>query len=238
MSATPRSVNRGPGAGTGRHLPSPRQNRVGRAFALIGLIGPLFYVSLVVVLGLLWQGYEPIRQTQSELGAVDSPHGDLMNVAGFMGLGVTILAFATAYILLVRESVAKKLAAALLVVGGLGMVVVGFFPCDAGCVDVTRTGELHSIFSMPAAVGLPAAAMLSSGAFRSDGRFSTTWQLVSFWLGLLALASGPIIALEFAGEVSGGLQRAAMWAPLLWITVVSWKLRSFPSLAGQSGASR
>lgn len=189
-------------------------------------MGPLFYISLVVVLGLLRSGYDPIRQTQSELGAVDSPYGDLMNVAGFSGLGLTILAFAVAYQLLLNRSWVQKLATVLLVLGGLGMVVVGFFPCDAGCVDVTRTSELHSIFSVPGAIGLPAAAILSSLAFRVDGRFSVAWQTVSFWLGPLTLASGPLIAAEVACEVGGALQRAAMWAPLLRLSAVSWKIRS------------
>ena len=65
----------------------------------------------------------------------------------------------------------------------------------------------------------------------------TAWQVASFWLGLLTLASGPIIAAELVGEVNGGLQRAAMWAPLLWITLVSWKLRSSPQLSARSPAS-
>lgn len=214
----------------------PPSMRIGRAFAVVGVGGPLFYIALVVALGLLWDGYDPIRQTQSELGAVDSPYGDLMNVAGFMGLGFTILAFAVAYRLLLKGGWAQKLATVLLVVGGLGMVVVGFFPCDAGCVDVTRTSELHSIFSMPGAIGLPTAAMLSSLAFRTDGRFSAAWQVVSFWLGLLTLTSGPIIAAELIGEVAGALQRAAMWAPLLWMAAVSWKLRTVTAYSSSSSS--
>jgi hypothetical protein len=156
-----------------------------------------------------------------------------MNVAGFIGLGLTILAFAVAYHLLLNRSWPRKIATVLLVLGGLGMVVVGFFPCDAGCVDVTRTSELHSIFSMPGAIGLPAAAMLSSFAFRVDGRFGVAWQTVSFWLGLLTLASGPLIAAEVTGGVGGVLQRAAMWAPLLWMSAVSWKLRSSTMYAAE-----
>jgi len=79
--------------------------------------------------------------------------------------------------------------------------------------------------------------MLSARAFHSDGRFGTAWQAVSFWLGLLTLASGPVIAAELVGGVDGGLQRGAMWAPLLWITLVSWKLRPFPQLSARSPAS-
>jgi Protein of unknown function (DUF998) len=138
-----------------------------------------------------------------------------MNLAGFMGLGASILAFTAAYHLLLSPSPAKTLTTGLLATAGLGMVVVGFLPCDAGCVDVTATGRLHSLFSMPGAIGLPLAAMVSALAFRRDGRFGSGWQLVSFWLGLVGLVSGPIIAAELVAGVNGLLQRAAMWPSLL-----------------------
>jgi hypothetical protein len=191
---------------------------------LIGVVGPLCYLVLVTVLGFLWEGYDPIRDTQSELGAVDSPYRLLMNVAGFMGVGVSILAFSSAYYSVLRQSWAKTLATGLLVIAGVFMVVVGFFPCDAGCIDVTGTGQLHSIFSMPGAIGLPVAAMLSALVFRRDGRFSTAWQVISFWLGLVTLASGPIIAAELVEGVNGLLQRAAMWPSFLWMMAVALKL--------------
>jgi Protein of unknown function (DUF998) len=73
-------------------------------------VGPVFYLVLVTVLGMLWDGYDPIRDTQSELGAVDSPYRQVRNLAGFMGLGVSILAFAAAYYLLLASSWAKVLA--------------------------------------------------------------------------------------------------------------------------------
>jgi hypothetical protein len=104
------------------------------------------------------------------------------------------------------------------------MVVVGFVPCDAGCVDVTATGRLHSVFSMPGAIGLPAAAMVSVLVFRRDGRLGLAWQLGSFWLGLAALVSGPLIAAELVGGVNGLVQRTAMWVPLVWMVAVSIRL--------------
>lgn len=200
--------------------------RSARPFALIGAVAPILYILLTIVLGLLREGYDPIRDTQSELGAVDSPSRVIMNVVGFMGLGLAILAFAGAYHLVLRGGIAKVLATLLLVIAGVGMVVVGFFPCDAGCVDVTRTGRLHGTFSMPGAIGLPVAAMVSASVFRSDGRFGTAWQFVSFWLGLLALATGPIVAAGLLEGVNGLTQRAGMWPPLLWMAAVSVRLAS------------
>jgi hypothetical protein len=195
-----------------------------RILTLVGIAGPIYYVGFVTLLGLLWPGYDPIRQTQSELGAVNAPHGLLMNVAGFMALGVVILAFAAAYHLVLRPSPWKLVATVLMAVAGLGMITVGNFPCDAGCVDVTRTSELHSTFSMPGAIGLPGAAMLSSLAFRDDGRFGHAWQVASFVLGLATLASGPIIAADLLADQAGLLQRAAMWTPILWMSAVAVRL--------------
>jgi hypothetical protein len=213
------------------------RSAIPRALALVGGIGPIAYIGLVTVLGLLWSGYDPIHQTQSELGAVDAPNALVMNVLGFMGLGVVILAFAGAYLAILRGAPWRLLAGVGLLVAGAGMIVVGFFPCDPGCVDVTRTGELHGTFSMPGAIGLPAAAMLSAPAFRQDGRLGSRWQLTSFVIGALALASGPLIATETLPGYEGLVQRLAMWAPLLWMSAVSFRLArlSDPSRAGTAG---
>jgi len=202
-----------------------------RLLAVLAAFGPIAYIVLTIVLGLLWDGYDLIGDTQSELGAVDSPYATVMNVGGFMGLGVSILAFAGAYGMVLRGGWAKVLGLVLIVIAGVGMVVVGFFPCDAGCVDVTRTGRLHGLFSAPGAIGLPVAAMVSSLVFRLDGRFGTGWQLVSFWGGLVALASGPVIQAELLSDWNGLLQRAAMWPPLLWATAVSVRLHSLAPAA-------
>jgi hypothetical membrane protein len=198
----------------------------GRPLAMIGIAGPVCYVVLVTMLGLLWPGYDPIRQTQSVLGAVDAPLGPVMNVAGFMALGLVVLAFAGAYLQVLRRGAWTLAVAAALGVAGVGLVVVGFFPCDAGCVDVTRTGELHSFFSMPPAIGLPVAMMLSAAAFQADGRLGTSWQVASFVLGALGLAAGPVIAAELATGYDGLLQRVAMWVPVLWVSVVALRLHA------------
>ena len=194
--------------------------------SVVAGVGPVLYILLTVVLGLLWEGYDPIRDTQSELGAVDSPYQAVMNVAGFGGLGLSILAFAASYALVLRGGWPQAVAVILLGVAGAGMVIVGFFPCDPGCVDVTATGRLHGVFSAPGAIGLPAAASLSAWVFARDGRFSTRWQIVSLLVGLLTLASGPVIQAGVLTDANGLLQRAGMWPALLWMTAVSLRLLS------------
>jgi len=214
----------------------PGLRRFERPLALVAAAGPVAYVVLTSILGAMWAGYDPIRDTQSELGAVDSPYRHAMNFGGFLPLGLTILAFAGAYALDFRRGLAHTAAVALLLVAGAGMVTVAFFPCDPGCVDVTRTGELHGTFSAPAAIGLPTAAMLSASVFRGDDRFGPRWQLVSFWLGLAALASGPVVAAGLVEDVLGLVQRLGMWTPLLWTSAVAAKLYRHPEAETPSEA--
>jgi hypothetical protein len=122
-----------------------------RALALIGVVDPVGYLVLVTVLGMLWDGYDPIRDTQSELGAVDSPYRLVMNLAGFMGLGVSILAFA-----------------AELVRGATGWCSGP--PCGCPCLD---NGRVHHPGERVGEVGSrpwPSSASTSrSGAHRRHG---------------------------------------------------------------------
>jgi hypothetical membrane protein len=196
---------------------------------IVAAVVPVLFIALTVVLGALWPGYDPVRDTMSELGAVDAPHRLVMNVAGFMGLGVSILAFGVVYALTFRAGWPAGAAVAFLVVAGLGMVIVGFHPCDAGCVDVTATGRLHSVFSAPGAIGLPTAAMLSSWVFDRDGRLGRVWQLTSIALGALTLASGPVVAAGLLVGVDGLAQRAGMWPALLWMTTVAVRTSRLPA---------
>lgn len=115
--------------------------------AAVAAVTPLLYIGLTLVLGATWPGYDPVRDTQSELGALDAPLAPVMNVAGFMGLGVAILCFAGAYALTLKGGWMRWAAVVLLAIAGIGMVVVGFFPCDPGCVDVTTGGRLHGASS-------------------------------------------------------------------------------------------
>jgi hypothetical protein len=202
---------------------------IGHLARLIAVVGPPFYLILTTVLGFVWTGYDPVRQTQSELGSVGAPHAVIMNLAGFSMLGVVLLLFAWVYRISIPGGVGAWLATVSLAVAGLGMLVVGFFPCDPGCVDVSPTGELHGTFSMPGAIGLPVAMMISAGVFRRDGRFGRGWQVASYLVGAVGLMTGPVIAAGLLNDVDGLLQRAAMWPPLLWTSAVALRVHRIPS---------
>ncbi|WP_062530551.1 DUF998 domain-containing protein [Demequina rhizosphaerae] len=205
-----------------------------RGLAAVAAAAPVAFVALTRALGAAWDGYDPVRDTQSELGAVDSPVRWAMNLGGFVVLGLGILAFAAAY-RATFAGAAATVAVVLIVVAGAGMVVVGFLPCDAGCVDTTVTGRLHSWFSAPGAIGLPAAAMVTARVAAVDGRMRRRWSGWSFGIGLASLASGPVVAAGLLPEADGLLQRVGMWLALGWMSVFAWTMRG---LAPRADATR
>ncbi|WP_156163855.1 DUF998 domain-containing protein [Demequina maris] len=205
-----------------------------RGLATVAAVVPPAFVALTLALGVAWDGYDPVRDTQSELGAVGSPVRWAMNLGGFAVLGLGILAFAAAYGKAFAGA-AATVAVVLLAAAGVGMVVVAFLPCDAGCVDVTATGRLHGWFSAPGAIGLPAAAMLTARVVAVDGRLGPRWPGWSFGIGLASLASGPVIAADLLPEAGGALQRLGMWLALGWMSAFAWTMRG---LAPRADATR
>jgi hypothetical protein len=93
------------------------------------------------------------------------------------------------------------------------------------------------VFSIPGAVGLPAAAMVSAWVFSRDPRFGPGWPAGSFVVGVLSLASGPLIQAGIAQDANGLLQRLGMWPALLWMSLVSARLLRLATGASSTAAS-
>ena len=75
----------------------PKNRELHKGLALGGVIGPVIYFFLMETLGRLWQGYSSIRNHMSELGGVESPYKGIMNIFGFMLVGLFILIFGVGY---------------------------------------------------------------------------------------------------------------------------------------------
>jgi hypothetical protein len=119
---------------------------------------------------------------------------------------------------------------ALVLIAGAFMFAVGFFPCDPGCIDVTQTGRLHSLTSTVPAIALPLAAIVMATPITR--RWGALWGWLSFGLGMLSMASGPIMFLPAAASMLGLVQRLGIGLSLLWMVVISVQaLRATPGPA-------
>ncbi|MFX0009181.1 MAG: DUF998 domain-containing protein [Candidatus Hermodarchaeota archaeon] len=187
-----------------------------------GIIGPIFFFILLTILGILWSGYDPISTGMSEIGAVDSPFKDIMNYLGFSLLGLFIIAFSVGYKIYFKSNLIMTITCIILFLGGTFLFLVGFLPCDAQCVDVTLTGELHSLASMISAILISVAVIFSAQPISI--KWGKKWGYISFFLGILSLASGPIMFIEYLDNYSGLIQRLGIGLSLLWVLIASIKI--------------
>ncbi|MHA2326477.1 MAG: DUF998 domain-containing protein, partial [Promethearchaeota archaeon] len=184
--------------------------------------GPILFFSILTILGLIWDGYNPILIGMSEIGAVDSPFKDIMNYFGFSLLGIFIVLYSIGFKIYFKKTIQLTFTFILLITGGIFMFLVGFFPCDPQCVDVTITGKLHSFTSTIPALLIPSAAMLST--YPISKIWGGKWGYASFFLGVFSLAFGPLMFMEILTNYTGLLQRLGIGLSLIWIFTVSIKI--------------
>jgi MFS family permease len=212
-----------------------------RRLALVGLIGPVLFAALVVlVTAIEWDFLHDLGWNAAPFASPDVPWpssaalGDsgALLVLGFLALGASILALAGALFRLLGRR--RRVGPALLVLLALGAVCTAFrtdYGSAGGGGPETWNGFVHALgFTILVVVSIP--AMLVLGArFRRDKRWrQVAWY--SFGAALIAVAS-------LAGFLAGGgnLFFYAFLADVLaWLTLVAARALSLTS-AGDAAAA-
>ena len=60
---------------------------ISRHLTLAGIVGPIWFLAVLITLGFNYPGYSHISDVISLLGAVGAPNALLMNVIGFVAFG-------------------------------------------------------------------------------------------------------------------------------------------------------
>lgn len=188
-----------------------------------GVIGPVLFGVLVVVAGVVYDGYSHASQKISELGGEGAEYAILQNL-NFAILGVLILGFSWA---LARTIGPSYLGPALVGYFGLILVARPWVPCDLGCKGETTIGLLHNVTGLSAFIATIVGMLLLARRWRED----PTWQShARFTRGAVSVAFGGLVwfVTTQAADIqsfAGIAQRTFAGALLLWIAVTAWKLR-------------
>jgi len=199
-----------------------RAGSLQRLLPISGIVGPSLYAIVVTVLGLLWPGYNPIRQYMSELGAVDAPHAFVMNALGFQLLGISMFAFGFGLYRCIGLGWESRIGVALIVVAGVSLVGVGLSPCDPGCMNVSTIGVRHTITATIAPIAMTIGMFVISLGFRKDGQWENYWVFTRA-TAVIAMFLSPLPMLELFEPWAGLLQRLGMGLALFWIVATAIK---------------
>ena len=208
-------AGRPPGtAGTGQARPWPDTAR--RAAVIAGMTVPAAFYAIIIVLGQVTPGYDPVSRFASELSL--GRYGAVM-IAGFIATGLAELALGLSLRPVLGPRRPGRIAAAMIAVAGLGFLVAGIFVTDPGGQVHTIHGALHfaaAIVLFFAAV--PAAALAMARRYRHQRGFAAYSALTG--------AATPVlfIATVASGHLLGVMERIVIGVVLAWLTAVAIRL--------------
>lgn len=202
------------------HRNSQETGAMTRLAALGGVVGPILFVMLIVLGGVLYDGYSHVSQKISELGGEGAEYALLQNI-NFIMIGVLVIGFSWA---LARVLGPPYLGPALIAFFGLSSSIAnGLLPCDIGCQGETTVGLLHNITGLAGFVSAIAGMFVLARRWRYD----STWQTPTgftrsaAFVALASLLWFVITQATDAQSFAGIAQRIMAGALLLWISVTA-----------------
>jgi hypothetical membrane protein len=186
--------------------------RVGRAAVIASTMGPIQSILGWVISGSLWPGYDPIRQTISDLAADDSPVRYIQTGFFFLGATLTLVGAISARSLAMPGRIALLLA-------GLATYALAIFttPSQTGHSDAHRISASISFVLMSA---WPLLSM------RFDKRYSWVIRPVGAILSTLVLTLISLwflsVWLDPSATLVGLAERVIVTAQVLWLSFTIW----------------
>jgi hypothetical membrane protein len=201
-----------------------------KLFAISGILAPILFFGIVIILGLLEPGYNHATRMMSVLGGVGGIRGLIFNL-GIGLIGVLIILFAFGLHKNINNGKGSKIGPILLAIGGFGLLFSGIFHCDLDCanvmVDRNFIGIMHILFSFIAGMCLSISPLFIFARFRKDDYWKR-YAVPTLMTGILANIPGIILWItiftSITLEMDGILQRLGIVFIFIWMMVVSWKL--------------
>jgi len=203
-------------------------NRLTRLAALAGIIGPLLFGSVLLVLTVIEYdfmrslGWEPLSVTTVvwPSGLALGPYGYVMTAA-FLVNGLLVGVFALGLGQTLPGTTASRAAATLLLLAGLAMLGLAF-TTDA---SIRRTpATWHGIIHDLSFAGIGLTLFPSMLAFGWTFRQSSGWRSFSTYTWLTAGLAVPTF------ELKGVAFYVFLAAVLVWTEKVAWKLKRIMNL--------
>jgi hypothetical membrane protein len=192
-------------------------------FALILLVlGEVIQWGTILIGGLVYPGYDPLRQYISELGATGAVTGSAVSWFGFFPSGLLIVGFCLISAALLRRNPAAVVGLLLLAWYAFGLIGAAVYPCAFECsrAEPTAAQMMHDLIGGTGYLAGVAGVLLAALAM---GRTRARWLLP---LGLVCFV---VALISFGGvvgdiEMRGLAQRILEAALTIFLLAVGWAL--------------
>ena len=204
----------------------------GRGLLVAGFAAPLVLTVAIVLAGHFEPGYSHVSQYVSELGAAGASHQKSFNYGGLFLSGVLTFLFALGLYVRVKPRASLIASSVLVAAAGLGRLVAGLFPCDAGCVmeNMSVPAAIHTIAGFIALTcGAFAPLFLAVGS-KGERKSELFWPSVGLGFTSVALV---VVLFVFGKELPyvGLIQRLVLVAFYVWVVAVAFRINGMQPAA-------
>jgi hypothetical protein len=192
--------------------------------ATAGVLGPILFGIVTIVLGYQWAGYNLLTSTISELGATNAPTMWLQAL-NFAILGILTMVFAVG---LTVQNGRFRSTSLLFGIYGFGTLVVAGLPCDPGC-SFKGTSPVRTAHSLDALISFVVLAIAPLFFWRSS-HILPSWtkiSVVSLGIGIgssLLLFTYLAITVLSLSPYVGLIQRIFLGLLFAWMITLAYKI--------------
>ncbi len=164
-----------------------------KSFAISGILGPVINAILFTILGIIYPGYNPIRQLISELATSDAPHNIIMNILGFNLFGLYMVLFGFSIYRGIIKHILTTISNILFIFSGICIFTLSMFPCDPGCRSITLLGIGNNLIVIFPSIAIPLGiALLVYPLWRDNNWRNYSW-FFFLQLGIFLVIFSPLI---------------------------------------------
>lgn len=222
--------------------PTDTPSRRQQVFALAGLIGPILFWGMLLLLDALRADYSNLTNQVSEIGAIGVQYGSI-GQAMFILHGILLIVFAVG---LARDlwGSLMKLGPIVLLLVGTASLAAGVFPLNPAD-PAASTNIAHGLFILPGTFAAIVAPFLVARRMRFDSRWRGVYYYFSLIVGgiLATILLLPIVFLvtnstpTWFSEIEQLMGRAHHAILNLWVVVLAVHLFRLASI-GHSPVKR
>lgn len=181
---------------------SANASRQQQVFAVTGILGPILFWGILLLLDVLRADYSNLTNQVSEIGAIGVQYG-VIGRGTFILHGILLMMFAVGLGRDLWGSI-TKLGPVVLILVGTASLAAGVFPLNPAH-PAAATNLAHGLFILPGTFAAIVAPFLVARRMRSDSR----WQGSYYYSTLLV--GGSLAVLLFLPIVLLGTNSAPIW---------------------------
>ena len=193
-----------------------------------GVMGPVLFVLVFLVLGWTRSDYDPVRHFVSTLSLTDE---GWQQIANFVITGILFICGGVGLRRAMRDGPGSRWGPILIGLSGVALVLAGIFVTDpangyppgapAGIPTTSSWhGTIHDFASLFVFLGLPIASFVVARRFRGDG---SPWALYSVGSGVGMLAG--FVLMFVLQDWIGLIQRIAVIIGFGWVALLCLRFR-------------